>query len=128
MKTTPKHFNLFRKEAIYWIKRFGLIGWDITFIHGEQNEDNLASISFNVAGAWCIFYLNTDWDDNILNNLEVRKSAFHEVCELMHGKFFVLATSRYISEDQLHAASHEIIRILENAFFENSNRLKTSKT
>lgn len=118
MKTTPKHFALFKKECQYWIDKFGLKEWDIAFqqMNLESNDPD------SVTGAQCVadlknrvsaIVLQADWDIKVTNRM-VKQMAFHEVCHLLLWRLVWLAQQRSISEGEATAEAHTIIRRLEN--------------
>ncbi len=37
-KTTPAHFEIFKKEAELWLSRLGLTDWRVDFLHISQPE------------------------------------------------------------------------------------------
>jgi len=67
--------------------------------------------------------LSKDWTDALpLNNKEIRRCAFHEVCELLLGNLRDIAGSRFILEREIDEQVHIIIRTLENVIFEKRHR------
>ncbi len=118
-KTTAKHFDLFQKEAWKWIRRFGLLNWDWHFEHVEL-PGLYAQAEWSITGRNCTLSLGKDWENIPITNEQVRKSAFHEVCEVLLGPMTTLARTRFIGEDDFGEAAHQVIRILENAVWASS--------
>jgi len=113
-KTTARHFEVFRKEAWKWIRRFGLLNWDWRFVHADL-PGLYAQAEWNITARSCTLTLGKDWEAIPVTNEQVKKSAFHEVCEVLLGPMTTLAGARFIGEYDLEEASHQVIRILENA-------------
>ena len=115
-KTTKADFKLFKAECERWIGILGLRDWEAHFTHNEFDNSDRAGIHVNLNGRITTIGLNkeqtSDFDD-----LDIRKWAFHEVCELLIGPLSVNARSRYINEDELEQSEHYIIRTLESVLF-----------
>ena len=114
MRVTAKDFNVFKKEAIKWIKFFGLIGWEIKFEKGIPNADG--------AQAWCSMNYTAKTaslgiSSEINDDEDIRLCAFHEVCELLLGNIRVQAQARFTEEQELEAAIHDVIQRLVNSVF-----------
>ena len=116
METTDLDFELFRDEALYWIDYFGLKDWEVDIVHVE-----LDGVMANCTGMWkskhATLRLNTEWEDRYCTALEFRKSAFHEVCELLLMEVHIIAASRYCEEPDLDHAMHGVIQRLVNTIF-----------
>jgi len=118
MKLNEKHFELFKKECKYWIKKFGLIGWSIHYKFSDKIE-TFAQCKTSYTNRTCIISLsNKDLkDDNpVTDNIiyEIKKTAFHEVMELFLSPFCALGGARSWDEEVWDREQHAIIRTLEN--------------
>ena len=119
-KTTKKHFAIFQKECEKWIEIFGLKGWEVCFEH-EEEKNKLATINYDVVGRLAIFTLSTYWKRTI-SNYELKRSGFHEVCELLLGRLNIMITQRYdLNEQEQEEEIHAIVRTLENVMFKKKN-------
>ena len=116
MLTTKANFKLFKKEAEKWIDILGLRDWEVHFSHSEFENNDRAGIHVNLNGRITTIGLNKNQTSEF-NDLDIRKWAFHEVCELLIGPLSVNARSRCINEDELEQSEHYIIRTLENVLF-----------
>ncbi len=114
-KTTPADFKLFCKEAATWLERLGVIDYETTFSH--EGLDSVAGAEFSTQNRWAVIKLGKDWGESLKNKEEVRKSAFHEVCELLLGDLRTLCDTDKVSEDDADREIHRVIRVLENVFF-----------
>jgi len=118
--TTEEHFKLFKLECKKWIKEFGLIGWDVSFKHdGEENDRNwLGWCSTNCVGRSATIGLCKDWGKTESDNYEIKRTAFHEVCELLMSRFDTIARTRIIGPDEIDEERHNIIRTMENVIWD----------
>ena len=117
MKTTQKHFKLFKKECKKWIKTFGLLNWEVDFIH-RLSDEGIASTKYLYDNKWCEISLNKNWVNTKPTNYEIKRSSFHEAMELFLVSIRTIAESRYIKEDDIDPEIHNIIRTLENVIFD----------
>ena len=112
-KTTKRHFNVFCAEVIKFIDIFGLMGWEVNFEHRLYLNNAQAVCITDQEGRTCTMALATDWIALKPTDLEVRKAAFHEVCELLLSRLNTFAKYRFVRESQIDEESHNLIRILE---------------
>lgn len=113
-KVTKKEFSEFKKEAEYWINYFGILDWEFNFDHKVMPNER-ADCYYDIPGKVVTLGLSTTWD-YIPKKNEIKKCAFHEVCELMLCQLQNFATAFYktsIVEEQ----AHYVIRTLENTIF-----------
>ena len=122
-KTTEQHFNTFKKECLKWIEVFGLKNWEINIFHTDH-ESFIAWSSFGkFAGKIVDIHLNKIWRwQKPPDNYEIRKCAFHEVCEILLRPVAYLGECRYLSDSEMSPAIHDIIHILENALWGKNNK------
>jgi len=116
MKTTKKHFELFKKEGRKWLREFGLLDWETFFNH--KDIDARARYSADIEHRIAVLILSTQWEGPQPQNKLIRRAAFHEVAELLLAKIRCLAESRTCDEQELNEAIHAVIRTLENVIFE----------
>jgi len=121
MKPTKKHFEIFKEEAQKWVYFFGLNDWRITYGF-EYIEDSYADNSKNAENKWAHIRLSTDNIDEKHLKIEeiVRKSAFHEVCHLLHGGFefcFQLTKEGVYPDRVFDKECETFVRILENSIY-----------
>lgn len=113
-KTTDEHFNIFKEEAEYWIKELGLADWRVFFAH-EDNEigAGLACCKTNQQGRVACLCLDTEWNVSITEE-ELKKTAIHEVGELLLNRLEWLAKERCASPEEIREEMHAVIRRLEH--------------
>jgi len=115
-KLTDEHFAVFRGEAEYWLRYFGLTQWRIR-IEWTDETDRLAACESNVTSRAARILLAREWGANDpVTELSLREVAFHEVCELMLSPTTALVVMTF-SDAQHQEAAHETIRMLENSVF-----------
>ena len=121
MKITPKHFTIFKTECQKWIEIFGLKNWQINYVH-KKLENARARTRFNCVGGIATIFLNTNWSEEASYEFDVndvRRSAFHEICELLLGRLNDMVVQRYaLHEADTEEEIHRIIRILENVLWD----------
>ena len=116
IKTTKKQFEIFKIEAERWIRQLGLTEWEVYYSHCKLGLK--AQCKYNLIGRNATISLSTEYiDDSIDYDLEsdIKRSAFHEVCELLLGPLESMVVQRYaLGADDVREETHRIIRRLEN--------------
>ena len=113
-KVTEAYFNLFKKEALKYIKSFELDQWEVYFIQ-ESLDHCRAQLRVNYEGRIATFVLTDQWDSKIvkLSNDEMRRSAKHEAIELLLVPITFLGSERFGTEEEYNAAREEVVRKIE---------------
>lgn len=118
MKTTQNDFELFKKYCLEYQKFFGLTNFKFYFYFEYGNSGKHAIINCGELQDYiATFTFYEDWGDEIVDEKEIDKIAFHEVCHVLLVRLNAIANSRFITEDEIREAEHEIIRRLENSIF-----------
>lgn len=113
MKTTEKHFKIFKEECERLIKLWGLTGWKVYYEH-TQLQEKYASMSTDLDNQVSSIALNTEWQElRPLNDDEIRKVAKHETIHLLLARLSDLGASRYVSSLELKSAEEDIVHKLE---------------
>lgn len=125
-KAEDKWFELFEKEASYWLSYFGLHDWRVMFFHEELRTGNIAETHMDHIGK-CASMLFAKGLDPVYYTVDgVKRTAFHEVCELMLGSLYCLIEPQLITErehDMMSKGGHDIIRRLENTVYRDLKRV-----
>ncbi|WP_304048942.1 hypothetical protein [Desulfovibrio piger] len=112
-------FALFKSECQKWIDLLGLKDWSVNFAF-EHLESSRAECLVNWTGKSCTIVLGKFPKDDMEID-DVRKSAFHEVCELLLTDMEFTALDEAIPHDErkvlTEVARHGVIRRLENSVF-----------
>ena len=114
-KITPKDFEVFKAESEKWIKTFGLIDWEVNYDY-DLDGDCRASCQADYVNRITINSISLEWAYKP-KVAEIKRMAFHEVCELLLSPMRLVAEARFINEDELETARHSVIRVLENTIF-----------
>jgi hypothetical protein len=127
--TTSRHFEIFKKEAELWIDRLGLTDWRVTFIHGSNpcGKPCLAWYRGEVEGRFCEIGLAPDWSPDKITVSGLKKSAFHEVLEVLLCPLAWIAECRFAREEEIPEATHAVIRRFENLFYGKGKEKSTKK-
>jgi len=119
--TTAKDFELFKEECKRWVEYFGMLGWQVQFQHGsDEDEDNRAmcGVSNPISSRLSSMVLCKDWGEDEVSPEAVKMCGFHEVMELMLYRLALLALQYGAPEDRVIDETHHIIRTLENTIFQ----------
>ena len=112
MKTTKKHFELFKKEVLRLLDVFKISGWETHFKIDKKDKENLSGLKTDLVGRQAKFILNEEWRYNDLNNEEIKKTALHEVLHLVFVRLHILAITRFVSSDEVEEAGEEAVNVL----------------
>lgn len=131
--STEDFFPVFKEECGKWLDFFNLKNWKVrttlekvvtpqedgsSFV--DQNLlESKAICSSNRVGKVADIVLNQYWNYEP-DEYEVRKCAFHEVCELFLARAGSIAFDPKASDLDWEEEVHSIIRTLENSVFANS--------
>jgi hypothetical protein len=119
IKLTEENFNDFVKYCKKWQKAFGLLDWRVELIFASVEEwehlkDSKAVVTMNREGMVAIVALNHSWFLTEPTDIELEKTALHEMCELLLRPLNVLLECRFnVSEEDVDYETHRVIRVLE---------------
>lgn len=117
MKTTKKHFEIFKAECEKWIEIFGLKGWEINFFHKELKGYQNAATEYHITDRYADIYLFPKLKRYKADDDKIRLLAFHEVCEIFMGPMNVNAKERFVARSEINEALHAIIITLQNVLY-----------
>lgn len=123
---TQQDFAVFKEAVDYWMGFFGLKDWEYEFRMCQLDSGVGAETRFDRSGrlvTFCLGQIRATEDAPTAK--DVRKSAFHEVCEVLLDdmEWEVLTQCEKACEDfkvdygALDAHRHAVIRRLENSVF-----------
>ena len=111
-KTTDKDFKLYCKTCTFWLEKFGLYDWDIDFCHTDWDDGCASSCTYNAEAGHAWLNLNVDWLEGPVNDEELKKTALHEVLELLLARYRDIATKRFTTMEALTTENHVVIQRL----------------
>jgi len=111
MKTTKKHFEIFKKECQMWEKRFELSGWDIRYWH-EQRSKGLSSTTRDLIGRGIDIYLSFGWNIPITVK-EIKDCAKHEMIHTLLARVSENGKARWLTDTDYYEAEEELVYKLE---------------
>lgn len=118
MKPDPKkQFSIFKKECVKWIRIFGMYGWEYTFLHCDLDTD-AATCTWPSKSSDRQFALSLNKDLPNYSEIDIKRTAFHEVMEAFLYKISFLCEARYLQQEEIDDERHNIIRTLEKVIFD----------
>jgi hypothetical protein len=122
---TTKQFNLFTQECNYWLNYFSLKNWEIIYSFNEEDGAR-ASYQSNISGRIIIINLAKSWINCEPNDYLIKKSAFHEVIEILFAEIS-FNLKLYYGESIVDTLIHDIIRRMENTIFDDHYQIIKNK-
>lgn len=116
-KLTKEDFSFFKKECRHWADVFGLKNWEINISKRKLDNTTYAEATFDHNNRCSDIWINSDWSGFPvdINREELRKTALHEVLEILLYPMRSLAENRFsVTEELIDTEVHNIIRSLEN--------------
>ncbi len=120
MMLKEKDFVYFKKQCAYWIDKFGLTDWDISYEFGGLEDHNGGGCMANYVACHAIIKLHPSFDDDYLISKEqyLKTNALHEVLELLLIPMQILAESREWNYAEYEHQRHRIIQRLSKVLEE----------
>lgn len=116
MKTTAKHFEIFKAACEHYRQKLGLTDWEFRYGHRDHNDgDALAWVYCNVEGRVASVWLAVEWGDyDAPTKANLWHMARHEVLHVLMADVMQLASLQHGSAPATRGqAEHAIIRRLE---------------
>ena len=113
IKTTKKQFKLFCDEFKRQVERMGLMEWELRFFH-EAMGTNLGGLLTDHLGRVARVSFTWVWDDDMeISDEQIKMVAKHEAIELLIAELVTMAVCRYVTESEVDAVRHALVRRLE---------------
>lgn len=112
MKLTNDDFEMFKKECEFWLDFFHLRDYKVYYEFKDIREA-IADCTSNSVDRVATIRLTSSKKDF---DIDVKMSAFHEVCELLLSDMHAYLSDFY-SEAICQQQTHYIIRKLENSIY-----------
>jgi len=119
-KTTKKDFKEFKAECERWVDYFGLKDWEIVY-RSESDDECRGSCASDNTSRIAVIGLGKTFGDTPEKN-EIKRVAFHEVCELLLSPLRLYGEERFTTESAMASSRHNIIRTLENTIFKEKTK------
>lgn len=113
MKNTPsaEQALMFDQFVQKWQTKLSLGDWRIE--RGSKPAKNaMASVEFNEGARLAVYRLG-DWGAEEITPLSLEKTALHELLHILLHDLIMAASDHRTSDDQLEAAEHRVINVLE---------------
>jgi hypothetical protein len=113
------HFAYFVGCCKALIKNIGVSDWDVSYHFFESDEETprASMVVHDRTNRVASLQLYDRWD-KVPSEHHIWRTAFHEVMELLMADLGMLAFQRHFSPAEYDRESHRVIRIMENAWFE----------
>jgi len=122
MQTTKKQFDLYKHSAKEWVKKFGLISWEVHFAHMNNNMEALATCMADPPGRTAILtFTKYVGKSEGLTDSRIIRTGFHETGELLLAPLVIACQDKDSREDEKDSIRHGIIRRLEHVIFDGGN-------
>jgi len=124
MKTTKANYELFKSECKKWITVFGMLGWEVYYQHKDLSGNQFAYCLWPQTPQDRVFTIGLsknlpEYDDL---EMEIKRSAFHEVMEAFLYRISYLGEARYLQPEEIPEERHHIIRTLEKVIFKKGKK------
>ncbi len=117
-KLTEYHFQKFKGYCWKWIRKLGLTNYGYSIGFSKEKTKANAVCNINLGAAHIDITLYNDWGDiDIPTDEALECTAMHEVTHVLLARLRLNGDTRFIMEDEIQEAEHEIVRRLENVFF-----------
>lgn len=115
MKTTNKHFELFKKACKRYIKLFGLDEWDFYYKHNRDSDENMASVTIQSEDRIVSVTMYSRWHDGV-SFLSIDETAKHEMLHIVLNPLVSLISARGYDEcqekEEVHALINKLMKLI----------------
>ena len=108
LKTTKKHFEIFKSACLKYFKEWQLDDWDVYFEHVDL-KDSRAHINITHNARMVEISLSTTWDDSLVDKKSLEAVAKHEVLHALLGPITTLTRSRCVTSDEIVHGEHMVL-------------------
>lgn len=116
IETTAEDFEIFKAECRRWVEIYGLKGWQLYFLH-EERDGKIGGCDASLNGKNANIILGKKCIQKFYSTEEIKRTAFHEVTELLMCPVDANARYRWAAECDIEEAIHSVIRTLENVLY-----------
>jgi hypothetical protein len=113
-KTSKADFTLFKAEFARCARRWGIVGWGISYVHEPTNpRARGAELRTRVLSRVAVAVLFVDWDKDPVTRKAIITTARHEATHLLLSPLADVVSSRYLTEDEEMHANESVCRHVE---------------
>lgn len=114
MKTSKKHFELFKKTFLEWAHKLGFSHWDLYILH-QNDGPTYARIFADPGNCLATLEFCQDWEDGVrvLSDEQIKLVAKHEAMHLLLSPVLHEARLRYTKPDAVEDREEEVVQKLE---------------
>lgn len=112
---TPEQASEFDEYVAFWQEVLNLADWRLERGH-RPIKNAMASVEFNDAARLAIYRLG-DFGAAMINDITLSQTALHEVLHVFLHELITTAQDRGASPEQLEAAEHRVVNVLEKVLF-----------
>jgi len=113
MKTTAKHFKIFRNEVIRLYEALGLKDYSLEIEIADLSENTNARLKYDAPAKSALIQIASDRRPEYMTDMEIKKSAKHEIAHLLTADLSHLAICRFLNDGEVDMACEAIARRLE---------------
>lgn len=126
MKTTKKHFKLYKDECFKWRDILGLKGTELYFTHDDLGEGIAGMSVYDYDGHIATLYLNTEYILHEGSNIEddIKHTALHEMLHVLTGDLVHMGRERFISLDAYNKEMESLVCRLTSILYKNYPLIK----
>ncbi len=113
MKTTERHFKIFREECLRLQKAWGLLDWELTFERVRMGPYARVHQDYKARAAHVDFC--EEWPAErsyTLNDEHVRDVAKHEMIHLLIAPIAGLVNTRFLAQREAEEGEHAVVQRL----------------
>lgn len=106
-------FEQFKKDVLYWQKRFELSHWKININLLSLGKECFSRTRANPVGCVADIEMNKEIPKEHLTRDEINRCAKHEVIHILTRKLRMLADNRWATPPEITMAEEELTKKLE---------------
>ena len=116
MKLTKAHLKEYKLEVNRWVEKLGLTEYRVSCHMADLGNQVMGMCDADSENGIADLYLCKEIPVDKLPVDLIKRTAQHEVIELLLYALFELASSRSFTWSECHKERHRIVRRLENLF------------
>ena len=111
---SPEHAAKFAGHVATWCEALSLGDWRVNVSDGRSNRKVMAEVfKTDLEQRSAAIRLGKDWGAQEVSDLELNKTALHEVLHIFLFELITAAQTKDIDPDTLSSHEHRIINVLE---------------